>query len=150
MQMEEMMNERLREIGSALGRGLIWAAIWAPIAVLIGLLIVDPDNSMDEMWVAIGAYPGFICGVLFSVLVGIAEPGRRIEDVSLPRLAVWGAAAGLLVGAFPFAMGEATSEVPLWLLASAVMGSITLMSAASAVGLALISRSLRRRQLQRA
>lgn len=144
------MNESLRGIGSAVGRGLIWAVIWAPVAVAIGVLIVDPDNSMDEMWVAIGAYPGFICGVLFSVLLGAAEAGRRIDEVSLPRLAVWGAAAGLLVGAVPFAVGEATSAVPLWLLASTVMGTITVMSAASAVGSGWVSRSLRRRQLQRA
>lgn len=144
------MNEWLRGIGSAVGTGLMWAVTWAPVAVLIGVLIVDPDNSMDEMWVVIGAYPGFICGVLFSVLLGIAEPARRIDEVSLPQVAVWGAAAGMLVGAFPFVIGEATTQVRLWLLASAVIGSITVMSAASAVGSALVSRSLRRRQLQRA
>lgn len=147
-QQEEMMNEMLRSIGGAVGRGLIWAVIWAPVAVLIGLLIVDPDNSMDEMWVAIGAYPGFVCGVVFSVLLGTAESGRPIDEVPLPRLAVWGAVAGLLVGAFPFAVGEDTSVVPLWLLASSVIASITVMSAASAVGSALVSRSLRRRQLE--
>ncbi|HEX2188917.1 MAG TPA: hypothetical protein VHG51_08475 [Longimicrobiaceae bacterium] len=143
------MNSWLRRIGSAAGRGLSWAVTWAPAALLIGL-VVDPDNSMDEMWVAIGAYPGFICGVLFSVLLGIAERGRRIDEVSLPRLAALGAAAGLPVGAFPFAVGEPTSEIPLWLLASTVIGCIASLSAGSAVGTALVSRSLRRRRLQSA
>jgi hypothetical protein len=148
MNRREVMSTWLRGIRGALGRGLIWAIGWAPVAVLIGVLIVDPDNSMDEMWFVVGAYPGFICGVLFSVLLETAERGRRIEEVSLPRLAVWGAAAGLLVGAFPFAIGEATNEVPLWLLVSTVMGSITAMSAASAVGSGLVSRWMRGRQLQ--
>lgn len=144
------MKKWLRRIGVAVGRGLVWAVVWASIAVLIGLLIVDPDNSMDEMWVAIGAYPGFLCGVLFSVLLGIAERGRRMDEVALPRLAALGAAAGLPVGALPFAVGDSTGELPLWPLASAVMGGITLLSAGSAVGSALVSRSLRPRQVQRA
>lgn len=144
------MNAWLRKVGRAIGVGLAWAVVWAPIAVLIGTLVIDPDNSMDEMWPAIGAYPGFICGVLFYAMLGVAERGRRLEELQLSRAALWGTVAGLLVGALPFAIGEWTVELPLWLWATTVIGSITLLSAASAVGSVLVRQSLRRRVLRRA
>ena len=37
-----------RRIRDAVLMGLAWAAAWAPVGVLVGL-IVDPDDSMDEM-----------------------------------------------------------------------------------------------------
>ena len=52
------MKKWLRRIRGAVLMGLAWAAVWAPVAVLLGTFVVDPDNSMDEMWVAVGAYPG--------------------------------------------------------------------------------------------
>lgn len=127
------MKKWLRRIRGAVGMGLTWALVWGPVAVLIGFL-VDPDGSMDEMWVAIGAYPGFLGGVVFSVVLAIAARRRRLEDLSLARVALWGAAAGLLVGALPFTIGESTTELPLWLLATVVIGTITLLSAVSAAG----------------
>src|SRR5687767_13205841 len=111
--------------------GLAWAIAWAPIAVLIGTLIVDPDNSTDEMWAAIGAYPGFLCGVIFYAMLGIAERGRRLDQLSLARASVWGALGGILVGLFPFTVGTPTSSVPLWQLAFAAIGSIAIVSVLS-------------------
>ena len=140
------MTNWLRGVRSAVVMGLAWALVWAPIAVLIGTLIVDPDNSMDEMWVVIGAYPGFLCAVIFSALLAVAERGYRLHDVPLSRVGAWGAVAGLLVGAFPFAVGRSNSELPVWLLAVAVIGSITLLSAVSAVGSALLARMAKNRQ----
>jgi hypothetical protein len=128
--------------------GVIWAVVWAPIAVLIGTMIVDPDNSMDEMWVLIGAYPGFLCAVIFSVVLAIAERGRRLHEVSLSRVRTWGMLAGLLVGVFPFTVGTSTSALPLWQLGVAVIGSITLLSALSAVGSALVARVAKKRELR--
>jgi hypothetical protein len=120
---------------------LAWAMVWAPVAVLFGL-VVDPDGSMDEMWVAIGAYPGFLCGAVFCAVLGTAGGGRGLHELPLARVAAWGAAVGLLVGA---------SELPLWQLASAVIGSITLLSALSAVASAMVARHLAgRRPLARA
>jgi hypothetical protein len=136
--------------GRVVGMGLAWAVAWAPIAVLIGTLILDPDNSMDEMWPVIGAYPGFLCGVLFCAVLAIAERGRRLEELHLSRAALWGTVAGLLVGALPFAIGDATTELPPLLFATIVIGSIALLSAASAVASVLLRRSLRRRVLRRA
>ena len=130
MHEEVVMKKWLRRIRGALGMGLTWALVWAPVAVLIGML-VDPDGSMDEMWVAIGAYPGFLGGVVFSVVLGIAARRRRLDELSLSRVAAWGAAAGLLVGALPFTVGTSTSELPLWLLGGVVVGSITVLSAVS-------------------
>ena len=73
-----MKTNWLGRIGGAVATGLTWAVVWAPIAVLVGV-IVDPDDSMDEMWVVIGAYPGFLSGVIFSAVLAIAE-GRRGRD----------------------------------------------------------------------
>jgi hypothetical protein len=103
-------------------------------------MIVDPDNSMDEMWVAIGAYPGFLCGVIFFALLGIAEGRRRFDELSLARVGAWGAVSGLLVGALPFAVGTSTTELPVWLWGVVVIGSIILLSAVSAVASAVLFR----------
>ena len=128
-----------RRVRAAVLMGLTWAAAWAPVGVLIGM-IVDPDGSMDEPWLAIGAYPGFLCGAVFSVVLGIAARRRRLDDLSLSRMGAWGAVAGMLVGSFPFAVGEPTSELPVWLLGGVVVGSITLLSAASASGSLALAR----------
>lgn len=133
------MRKWLRRIRGAVGMGLTWALVWAPVAVLIGLA-VDPDGSMDEMWVAIGAIPGFLGGIVFSAVLAIAERRRRLDQLSLPRFAAWGAVAGLLVGSLPFVIGDPTDEVPLWLLAGTVIGTITLLSAASAAGSLALAR----------
>jgi hypothetical protein len=133
------MKPWLRRIRGAVAMGLTWAAVWAPVGVLIGM-IVDPDGSMDEMWVAVGAYPGFLGGVVFSAVLGIAARRRRFDELSLSRVGAWGAVAGLLVGALPFAVGESTSKLPLWLLGVVTIGSITLLSGVSAAGSLALAR----------
>jgi hypothetical protein len=143
---EMAMKKWLRRIRGALGMGLTWALVWAPVAVLIGLAI-DPDGSMDEMWVAIGAYPGFLGGVVFSAVLAVAARRRRLEELSLPRVAAWGAAAGLLVGSIPFTFGEPASDTPVWLLATVVIGTITVLSATSAAGSLALARMGEKREL---
>jgi len=144
--MDVTMKNWLRSVGRAVGFGLAWAIVWAPLAVLIGTTIVDPDNSMDEMWVAVGAYPGFLCGVIFFVLVGVVEGHRRFDELSLSRVATWGGVAGLLVGVLPFLLGDSNTAVPVWLLGVVVVGSITLLSVVSALGSAMLLRTVERRQ----
>ena len=114
---------------------LSWALAWAPVAVLVGVPIIDPDNSMDEMWPAIGAYPGFLCGLLFSILLGIAERPNRVAEVSLRRAALWGAVSGVVVSAIPGLVAE-----PRGLLSVSIIGGITLMSVLSAAASVLIAR----------
>lgn len=143
------MMKWLRRIRGAVGMGLTWALVWAPVAVLIGLF-VDPDGSMDEMWPAIGAYPGFLGGVVFSIVLAVAARRRRLDDLSLSRVAAWGAGAGLLVGVLPFTIGEPTTERPLWLLATVVIGTITLLSAVSAAGSLALARRAGKRALSNA
>lgn len=138
------MKKWLTDIRGAFLTGLAWAVAWAPLAVLVGM-IVDPDNSMDEMWVAIGAYPGFLCGAVFFAVLGIAEGRRGLDGSPLPRVAAWGAVAGVLIGVLPFTLGTATSAVPLWQLLGGFAGSTTLLSALSAMGSALLVRHAARR-----
>ncbi|HET7274745.1 MAG TPA: hypothetical protein VFI91_06170 [Longimicrobiaceae bacterium] len=133
------MKKWLRRIRGALGMGLTWAIVWAPIGILIGM-VVDPDGSMDEMWVLVGAYPGFLGGVVFATVLGIAARRRRLEELSIARFAAWGALAGFLVGTFPFLIGDSSTEMPAWMLGGIVVGSITLMSALSAAGSLAIAR----------
>src|SRR5688572_18627016 len=95
------MRPWLGRIRRALFTALTWAVVWAPLGVLIGM-IVDPDGSMDEPWVAVGAYPGFLCGVVFSAVLGITDSRRRFDDLSLSRAGTWGGVSGLLVIVLPF------------------------------------------------
>ena len=125
---------------------LAWAVVWSPVGVLTGI-IVDPGGSMDEMWVAIGAYPGFLCGAVFSAVVGIAEGRRRLNEIVLSRVAAWGAVSGLVVGVIPFVLGTVNSALPLWLWSIVTVGAVTILSSASAVGTASIARMAKKRAL---
>ena len=140
------MKRWVKRVRAAVVLGLVWAAVWAPVAVLVGL-IIDPDGSMDEMWVAIGAYPGFVGGVVFSIVLATAARRRTLAELSLPRVAMWGAAAGLLVGSLPFIFGTPAVGIPLWVLGATVIGSMTLLSAASAAGSLALARRGETREL---
>jgi hypothetical protein len=132
------MDKWVTRIGRALMMGLAWAVAWMPIGLLIGF-IVDRDGSMDEPWIAAGTYPGFLCGVVFSAVVGKAADRRRLRELSLPLAGGWGLATGLLVGGL-WVVVALLSDPPKWLLNVAVVGSLTLLSAVSGVGSALLAR----------
>jgi hypothetical protein len=133
------MKKWLRRIRGAVLMGLTWAVVWVPVALLISM-IVDPDGSMDEPWILVGAYPGFLSAVVFSMVIWIAERRRRFDQLSLTRVGAWGAVAGLLVGMVPFVAGSNSTNLPTWLLMLAIIGPITLLSALSAGGSLALSR----------
>jgi hypothetical protein len=116
------------------------------VGVLIGL-VVDPDGSMDEMWVAIGAYPGFVAGLIHSAVLAIARRGRELGELPLSRIGAFGAAAGLVPAMFPLMLVAGMTErsqFPLWLLGFGIVGATTLVSVVLAVALARVSRSMAR------
>lgn len=121
----------LRRIRAALTVGVTWALVWAPVGVLVGL-VIDPDGRMDEPWRLIFAYPGFIGGVLFSIILARRARRRTVAELSLPRVAIWGGLAGLAVGTVPFLIGTPTGRLPLALLYTVVAGAATALIAASA------------------
>ena len=143
------MKKWLRRIRGAVGMGLTWAVGWAlvgaMIAVISGFVPGNPMGSVLDPWLAL-AMPGFLGGVIFSAVLWLAEGGRRFDELSLPRLAAWGAVAGLLLGVLPFALGTPSAKFPLWLLGVVIIGSTTLLSAVSAVGSALLFRYAAREQ----
>lgn len=126
-------------MGRALGTALIWAVACA-IAALLLSLIVDADGAMEEIWPAIGAYPGFIAGLIFFAALRIARGRSGFEPSSPARSAAWGAPLGLLVGVLPFEVAS-NSELPSWLVAVLAFGLMTLASAAAAAGSALLVRN---------
>ena len=133
------MRQWPRRIRGAVLMGLTWALVWGVAAVLMGM-IVDPDGSMDEMWVAVGAYPGFLGGVAYSAVLAIADRRRGIDELSLSRVGAWGAVTGLLLGALPFALGSPTSALPPWLLGAVVVVPATVLGAASACASLAVAR----------
>lgn len=139
------MKKLLRRIRAAVTMGLLWAVPWAVVAVLIGM-VVDPDESMDEMWFLIGAYPGFLGGVLFSILLAFAERRRHLSELSVRRFGAWGGVAGLVIGVLPFTLGTPAADVDVARLATVVIGSFTLVSAASAAGSLALARRAEKRE----
>jgi hypothetical protein len=137
------MEKRVTRISRAFMMGLAWAVAWMPIGLLIGF-IVDRDGSMDEPWIAAGTYPGFFCGVVFSAMVGTAADRGRLRALSLPLAGARGLVSGLLVGGL-WVVVALLSDPPKWLLNVVVVGALTLLSAVSGVGAALLARMLKNR-----
>ena len=130
------MKKWLIRIGRAAMMGLAWAAAWVPVGLLAGWLMV---GELEPEWIGGPLYAGFLCGAMFSAVVGIADGRRGLDEMSLPRSGARGAVSGLLVGAL-WVVLVLSSDPPQWLLEGAVVGSLTLLSAVSGVGSALLAR----------
>lgn len=134
-----VMMTWIRPILRAFGMGLTWAVGWALLGLGIGISTgFLPDGhfmqSFLDPWLAL-ATPGFIGGVIFSVVLRIAEGHRSFVELSLPRAGAWGAVTGLILGIVPFTpLATPTGAFPLWLLGAGIIGMAILLSTVSAAG----------------
>jgi len=77
--------------------GVTWALAWFGAGMIL-LLIVGPDAADVPFPLGFGAL-GFLAGVTFSGVLGIAEGRRTFDQMSLPRFALWGGLGGVLFAA---------------------------------------------------
>lgn len=134
MHKEGVMKKWLRRLRGAVGLGLAWAAAWfgAGMVMMLGFLLVTGSTGADVPYPLGFGLLGFLGGVLFSGVLGVAEGRRRFEQMSLPRFALWGGAGGLLLAVIfvPVAGlgGEAFLLGPIFALAGAgcAAGSLAL------------------------
>lgn len=152
------MDGWLRRIRGALGLGVVWAGAWAVAGVLIGVTsLVLPGLPWDAFFEFFDAplpalgVPGFIGGVLFSAVLGVAGRRRRFDELSLPRFAAWGAVGGVLLALLPAALvavGLASLGRPdasLGELTAIAVGPLALLSSASAAASLALARKAERR-----
>jgi hypothetical protein len=157
---EAVMKGWLRRIRGAVGMGVSWAAGWAVFGLLIGVTsVLLPGLPWDAFFKVFDAplpalaVPGFVSGVLFSGVLGVAGRRRRFDELSLPRFAALGALGGVLLSLVPAAMvavGLATiaeGAMGLWQLTAVVCGPLALLGAASASGSLLLARRAERRDV---
>ena len=134
------MGGLMRRIRGAIGTGLTWAAGWlgvgailgVPISILLGLPVLSGMTVLAVGWAKLG----FVGGVLFSGVLAAAEHNRSIEDLSLRRIAAWGAVGGFLL-AVPSVI--AAGMTPFALVPA---GVAVLLGAGSAAGSLAIARAM--------
>ena len=153
------MQRWLRRIRGAVGMGLAWAIGWGLVGLLIGvtsfLVPAVTENSFFSVFDAplpAMAVPGFFAGAFFSIVLGIAGRGRRLSELALPRVALWGAVGGALLTLFPAALvavglgSTEGSDVSLWRALGIVSGPFVILSALSATVILLLARLADKRE----
>ncbi len=138
--------------------GITWALGWAVFGILIGVASkLFPSLPWDAFFEIFDAplpalaVPGFVGGVLYSAVLGVAARRRRFDELSLSKVTAWGALGGLLVSLVPvtlFGLGLATPRegANLWRFTAMVSGPLMLLSAASASGSLILARKSQRHE----
>jgi hypothetical protein len=103
------MKTIFRRLRGILGMGVTWAVVWACAGALIGIVQRYwlprsypqlPPGALDGIILANGiswGTYGFALGSLFACVLAIAERRRALEQLTIWRIAVWGALAGALL-----------------------------------------------------
>ncbi len=143
------MKKWLKRIRGVFRTGLTWAAVWSVggtiirivTLVIIGDTLRGPDyrlvSALITLPVVFGVM-GFVGGVVFSLVLGIAEGRRTFDEMSLPRFAAWGAVGGLLLSIFLYYFFK---------LPPILTGILTLSGAGSAAGSLALARRADDREL---
>jgi hypothetical protein len=120
---------------------------WALGGAFLGMLMefVDPQGLIADVWPMIFAYPAFLGGVVFSIVIGVVARGRKFEDLSLHQFAGWGALGGLLLGGSVVALALARGNVEdPWPIAAVIIAVPALGCAAAAAGTLALARMAER------
>ena len=129
------MGKWLRRLRGAIGMGFTWAIAWSFVGLVPRWVLgFNPDAPFPIIFGVLGFFAGFT----FSGIVALTEGRRRIDQLSLPRFAGWGAVGGLVLGAIfaraiSLGLGDALAIVPTFALASAACASGTLAVARRAL-----------------
>ena len=97
----------------------LWVFGWAFGFGGLAELLIDPHGETLDIWPAEMAIPGFVGGVLFVLLVRLAEGARRLDQVNLARFTAWGVASGLVLGALTVGTD---GPIPLEMTAAETIG----------------------------
>lgn len=129
------MRKGLRRIRGAIGMGFTWAAAWFAAGLVPRWVL---GFEADVPFPLVFGVLGFIAGVTFSGLLVLIEGRRRLDQMSLPRFAGWGAIGGLLLSALfakaaSLGWGDVIAIAPTFALACAVCASGSLALARRAV-----------------
>ena len=136
------MKRWLRRIRGAMRMGLTWALAWFG-AGLVLLLIVGVGAADVPFPIGFGVF-GFFAGVTFSGVLAVVEGRRRLDQMSLPRFAGWGAVGGLLLcGIFVTVTALAGETTPLRHL-SVLAPVFSLAGAGSSAGVLALARRAER------
>lgn len=119
---------------------LLWILGWGLGFGGIMEAFIDPDAKIQDVWPTLLAFPGLIGGFLFSGLLWLFERGRRFDEISFLRFALWGIATGLVIGllTIPAEVGDVS---PGAMGMTAIAAALSLVAAA---GSALFFRLLAR------
>lgn len=139
------MRRWLRGLWSALRMGFIWALGGAVLGVVIegiDALWSTPMDALVFLWIPLLTVVGFLGGVGFALLLGLASRRHRLGDLSLPGFTALGAVGGLVLGGVALASGLAGNVPDPWLrtvivlappaVGCAVAASLSLVSARTA------------------
>lgn len=143
------MEKWMRRLRGALGMGLTWGFTWfgAGMVMMLGLLLTTGSTGADVPYPIGFGVLGFIAGVTFSGVLGLAEGRRRFDQMSLPRFAGWGAIGGFLFSV-AFVLAVSLSEGATFLSNLVVLGPVLAgAGAACASGALALARRAEDRQL---
>jgi hypothetical protein len=106
------MGTWLRRIRGAIAMGVIWGLGWGLGGLTIGVASRlfpglpwwDTFFKYFDAPLPALALPGFLAGMFFSVVVGIAGRRRRFSELSIRSFALWGAVGGVFVTFIPAMM----------------------------------------------
>ena len=90
------MGRFLRRLRGIFSTGLLWAVGWAGVTIATGLVSGIPFRFVGFLALE-GVVKGFIAGGAFAGILSIAEGHRTLQDLSLKRVALWGAIGGNLL-----------------------------------------------------
>jgi hypothetical protein len=119
------MGKWLRRIRGAIGMGFTWAAAWFVAGLVPRWLF---GFNTDVPFPLVFGVLGFIGGVIFSGLLMLTEGRRGFDQMSLPRVAAWGAVGGVLLSAIftraaSLGFGDVLAIAPTFAVASAICAS---------------------------
>lgn len=97
----------LRRVRGVFVTGLLWAVVWGILGcvVMLAQVISHPrpvEPSLSRLILLsltfFGVW-GAVSGSVFAIALAIAERQRRIEELSMKRVALWGATGGAILPA---------------------------------------------------
>ena len=135
-----------RRLRGVLGTALIWALVWLPIGVVLLLwrnsrdiecFYCPPALSVLGIWTGWGA----VSGAVFATVLMIAERRHALAELSIGRIAVWGA-LGALSAPLAITVAEVMQPGPYTDLTftAGVLGLSALLGAGCASGTVALAR----------